>query len=52
VSIEVQEEMKEMQKQCQDLITRARAEKDAKIQECEELRSQVRKTSNHMINDN
>ena len=41
VSIETQEEMKEMQQQCQDLITKARAEKDAKIQECEELRSQV-----------
>ncbi|CAB4030083.1 Hypothetical predicted protein, partial [Paramuricea clavata] len=40
-SIEAREEMKEMQRQCQDLITKARAEKDAKIQENEELRSQV-----------
>ncbi len=35
--------MKEMQQQCQDLINKARTEKDAKIQECEELRSQVRR---------
>jgi DNA repair exonuclease SbcCD ATPase subunit len=30
-----------LQQQCQDLINKARTEKDAKIQECEELRSQV-----------
>ena len=30
-----------LQQQCQDLISKARTEKDAKIQECEELRSQV-----------
>ena len=41
-SIEAKEEMKEMQRQCQDLITKARTEKDAKTEECEELRSQVR----------
>ena len=37
--------MKEMQRQCQDLITKARTEKDAKIEECEKLRSQVRSWS-------
>lgn len=42
--IETRKEMKEVQEQCQDLISKTRAEKDAKIQECEELRAQVRAT--------
>lgn len=30
-----------MQQQCQELVTKSRTERDSKIQECEELRSQV-----------
>lgn len=30
-----------MQEECQDIIKRLRAERDSKIQECEELRTQV-----------
>lgn len=38
---DVKEEMKRMQQQCQELVTKSRTERDSKIQECEELRSQV-----------
>ena len=41
--LDAREEMKKMQLQCQELITKARTERDSKIQECEELRSQVLK---------
>lgn len=41
-AVEAKEEIKEVQRQCQEIVTKARAEKDSKIQECEELRLQVK----------
>ncbi|XP_031563068.1 centrosomal protein of 83 kDa-like [Actinia tenebrosa] len=39
--IGAREEAKKVQEECQDIIKRLRSERDSKIQECEELRTQV-----------
>lgn len=38
---EAREEIKKTQEQSQETVQRMRAERDAKIRECEEIRSQV-----------
>ena len=41
--VDAREEIKRIQQQCQEIVTKSRNERDMKIQECEELRSQVRR---------
>ena len=41
-ALDIREEGRRMQEQCQEIVKKMRSERDTKIQECEELRAQVK----------